>query len=102
MMEKTHRIALVSAGLLIGAQVGLAALTTGMPESESQESATAESLAPEATNVEVAESASEATIPEGSASDSIAAAEPVAPVIPGHVQFDSLPSPWEGQPMLPS
>src|SRR5688572_30614063 len=35
-MDKIHRIALMSAGLMVGAQVGLAALTTEAPNADLQ------------------------------------------------------------------
>jgi hypothetical protein len=102
-MEKSHKIALLSAGLLIGAQVGATVLTTETPDATLSESLAAEAEAPDtATPAEVAEAGSEATTALEAAPEPVAVAEPILPVSPRHAHYDTLPSPWEGQPMLPS
>ena len=100
-MEKSHKIALLSAGLLIGAQVGATVLTTETPDAALSEPLAAEAQAPDtATPAEVAEAGSTSTATPEATPDPVAVAE--QPIIPRHIQYDTLPSPWEGQPMLPS
>ena len=102
-MEKSHKIALLSAGLLIGAQVGATVLTTEIPDPALTEPLAAEAQVPDtATPAEVAEAGSEATTASEAAQEPMAVAEPVLPVSPRHIQYDTLPSSWEGRPMLPS
>lgn len=100
-MEKSHKIALLSAGLLIGAQVGATVLTTEtIPDAASSQPLAAEAEAPDtATPAEVAEVT---TTPEVAPEPLAIAEQPILPVSPRHIQYDSLPSLVEGQPMLPS
>ena len=102
-MEKSHKIALLSAGLLIGAQVGATVLTT---ETSVPEPITAEALPDTATPAEVAEATSETTTSEAPPAEAVVAVEPqpILPVTPRRIEAQaSYLGPWgEDQPMLPS
>jgi hypothetical protein len=104
-MEKSHKIALLSAGLLIGAQVGATVLTTETSGAALPEPIAAEALPDTATP---AEAASETTTSEAPAPapDAVVAveAQPIMPVTPRRIEAQaSYLGPWgEDQPMLPS
>jgi len=103
-MEKSHKIALLSAGLLIGAQVGATVLTT--ETSALPEPIAAEALPDTATPAEVAEATSETTASEAPPAEAVVAVEPqpIMPVTPRRIeaQASSLGFWGEDHTMLPS
>jgi hypothetical protein len=94
-MEKSHKFALLSAGLLIGAQVGATVLTTETPDAALPESLAAE-VPDTATPAEVAEAGSDAA----TTSEVLAEQQPILPVTPRQIESQG---PWgEDHSMLPS
>jgi hypothetical protein len=104
-METSHRIALLSAGLLIGAQVGATVLSTETSDALPEPIAAEAEMPDTATPAEVAEAGGDATPTSEAAPDLLAGEQPILPVTPRHIEPQgSSPPPWgeDYRRMLPS
>jgi hypothetical protein len=105
-MQTRHRIALLTAGLLVGAQIGIAAIETPIADTSDQmEPIPSEALALEGgTSGEPMEAQSEATpAPDENAQAPIAAAEEPSETVGHNVpQGTAFPPSTDDRPMLPA